>query len=105
MEKEKEYFQKLLGIIWTKIYERFKTINAAFRFFDSNYDQKVSFNEFAQGIEYMRLKLSYEDIWKIYKFMDTNGDGHIGYDEFTQLCEEKWRNLDPFEAYKNHVET
>lgn len=44
----------------------------------------------------MRLKISYEDIWKIYKYMDTNGDGHIGYVEFTQLCEEKWRNIDPF---------
>jgi hypothetical protein len=31
----------------------------------------------------MRLKISYEDIWKIYKYMDTNGDGHIGYIEFT----------------------
>ena len=59
----------------------------------------MTFNEFAQGLEYMRLKLSYDDIWKIYRYMDTNGDGHIGYDEFTQLCEEKWRNIDPFAAF------
>lgn len=72
----------MLSIIWSKIYERFPNINAAFRFFDSNYDQAISFNEFAQGIEYLRVKLSYEDIWKIYRYMDTNGDGQIGYSEF-----------------------
>jgi hypothetical protein len=35
--------------------------------------------------------------------MDTNGDGHIGYDEFCQLCEERWRKIDPFEAFQKHV--
>ena len=35
--------------------------------------------------------------------MDTNGDGSIGYTEFCQLCEEKWRNIDPFEAYQVHI--
>ena len=78
-DSEKQHFTEILRLIWSKIYERFPNINAAFRFFDSDYDQKISFNEFAQGIEYLRVKLSYEDIWRIYRFMDTNGDGHIGY--------------------------
>eukprot|EP00347_Sterkiella_histriomuscorum_P014538 403360494 len=104
VDNEKHTFTQLLSLIWAKIYERFPNINAAFRFFDSNYDQEIHFNEFAQGIEYLRLKLSYEDIWKIYRYMDTNGDGHIGYSEFCQLCEEKWRNIDPFETLQSHKE-
>ena len=36
--------------------------------------------------------------------MDTNGDGHIGYSEFCQLCEEKWRNIDPFEAVQQNIQ-
>ena len=102
--QEKKTFNQLLGMIWAKIYERFPNINAAFRFFDSNLDQEIHFNEFAQGIEYLRLKLPYEDIWKIYRYMDTNGDGHVSYSEFCQLCEEKWRNIDPFETLQNHKE-
>ena len=35
---EKQTFTQLLSMIWAKIYERFPNINAAFRFFDSNYD-------------------------------------------------------------------
>ena len=37
-ELEKQTFTDLLKLIWSKIYERFPNINAAFRFFDSNYD-------------------------------------------------------------------
>ena len=82
IDNESKHFKKLLGIIWSKIYERFPNINHAFRFFDCDYNQSVSFNEFVQGLEYLRIKFSYEDIKKIFKYMDTNGDGHIGYDEF-----------------------
>ena len=82
MEEKKE-FTTLLSMIWAKIYERFPNINAAFRFFDSDYDQRITFNEFSMGLEYLRMKIACEDIWKVYRYMDTNGDGHIGYDEFT----------------------
>jgi hypothetical protein len=37
-DEEKQNFTELLSMIWSKIYERFKNINAAFRFFDSDYD-------------------------------------------------------------------
>ena len=35
-------------------------------------------------------------MWKVYKHLDKNGDGTIGYNEFCELCEERWRGLDPF---------
>ena len=37
LDKDKEKFTKLMGLLWSKIYERFPSINAAFRFFDSDY--------------------------------------------------------------------
>ena len=46
-DEEKAVFTEILSMIWSKIHERFSGINAAFRFFDSNYDQKITFNEFA----------------------------------------------------------
>lgn len=36
--EEKEHFNTLLSMVWSKLHERFPSINAAFRFFDSNYD-------------------------------------------------------------------
>ena len=94
----------MLQVIGSKINERFTSINAAFRFFDADYNQKITFNEFAQGIEYLRVKMSYEDIWKIYRYLDSNGDGEISYAEFCQLCEEKWRKIDPFESFVQNAQ-
>ena len=53
-------------------------------------------NEFAQAIDFLRLKFSFEDITLLFRYLDTDGEGTIGYDEFTMLCEEKWRGIDPF---------
>lgn len=50
-------------------------------------------NEFAQAIEHMRLKISFEDIKILFAYMDTKGTGEIGYDQFTMLIEERWRGL------------
>ncbi len=36
-DEYKVHFRKLMELMWNKIYERFPTINAAFRFFDSDY--------------------------------------------------------------------
>jgi len=43
---EVRQLKNLLSIIYTKIIERFPSISHAFRFFDTDYNQRVSFNEF-----------------------------------------------------------
>ena len=54
-------------------------------------------NEFANVIDYLRLKLSFDDIQKLYRFLDRNGSGDIGYNEMLLLKDENWRNLkDPY---------
>lgn len=72
---------------------------------DSDHSQSISINEFAQAIEHMRLKLSFDDIKKLFAYMDKSGDGDIGYDEFTLLLEERWRGIDPIDLHKANLKT
>lgn len=46
----------------------------------------------------MKIKLLSEDIDKIFTYLDKNKDGYICYQEFCGLCEEKRRDIDPFEG-------
>ena len=91
---------KLLGLVSNKIYERFENLRIAFRYFDTDHNLAISLTEFAQAIEFLRIKISFEDVQKLFQYMDTQGKGEISYDEFTLLTEEKWRKLDPFSHYK-----
>mmetsp|Transcript_23745 Transcript_23745/g.31784 ORF Transcript_23745/g.31784 Transcript_23745/m.31784 type:complete len:100 (+) Transcript_23745:531-830(+) len=75
----------------------------AFRYIDTDHSQSISINEFAQAIDFFRMKLSFEDISKIYRFMDTDGDGEIGFDEFTFLSEERWKAVDAYKKYLDGV--
>ncbi len=51
-----------------------------------------------QGLEQLRVKLSYEDSLMVFRYLDSNGNGYICFREFCSLCEEKWRNADPYET-------
>jgi hypothetical protein len=51
-------------------------------------------------VEYLRVKISQEDLRQIYGYLDKDGKGNIGYNEFCELCEERWTNLDPYKHHK-----
>ena len=57
-----KHLLKLLTLVSSKINERFRNMREAFRYIDTDHSQSISINEFAQAIEYFRLKLSFEDI-------------------------------------------
>ena len=92
---EEKHLIKLLAIVSDKINERFINLQQCFRFLDMNHSQSISINEFAQAIEQLRLKLSFDDIKLLFNYMDKSKSGEIGYDEFTLLLEERWRGIDP----------
>ena len=97
MAADEQRLIKLLTLVGDKLNERFPTFQAAFRFFDADHSQSISMNEFANVIDYLRLKLSFDDIQKLYRFLDRNGSGDIGYNEMLLLKDENWRNLkDPY---------
>lgn len=77
-----------------KINERFKNLLTAFRYFDGDHQLSLTLNEFAQGIEHLRIKLSFDYVKKVFRYLDTDGDGEISYNEFKLLDEENWRKMD-----------
>lgn len=46
----------MLDLLWIKLEERFKTIGAAYRYFDKNYNNRVSFGEFQKALDHLRIK-------------------------------------------------
>ena len=94
-DEEKKYLLRLLAIVSDKIRERFVNLQTCFRFLDTDKSQELTLNEFAQAIDHMRLKISFNDIKKLFNYIDKNGNGKITYEEFTLLLEERWRGIDP----------
>lgn len=89
----------MLALVSSKIYERFKDLLTAFRYFDTDHTMSLSLNEFAQGIEYLRIKIGFDDVKKLYNFLDKDLSGVISYGEFKLLSEENWRRFDPIVRY------
>jgi len=58
---------------------------------------KISFSEFSLAVERLFLKISPENLSSIFKYLDKNQDRFIDYTEFCRLCEEKRRDIDPFD--------
>ena len=58
---------------------------------------KISKNDFIFALESLKVKLTSADIGLVFEYLDKNKDGYISYSEFCYLCEEKRRNIDPFE--------
>lgn len=58
---EETRLKRNLELIWLRIDERFSSFSAAFRFFDMNFNNRVSFNEFSQGIETLKVKITLKE--------------------------------------------
>lgn len=95
-DKER-HLQQLLQLVSDKIRERFVNLKACFRFLDTDHTQSISLNEWAQGMDHMRLRISFEDIKTLFNYLDREGTGKLGYQNFTYLLEERWRGIDPIE--------
>lgn len=48
--------KKMLDLLWIKLDERFKTMADAYRYFDRNYNNRVSFGEFQKALDHLRIK-------------------------------------------------
>jgi len=94
LEFEKRQFMKVLALISDKINERFKNILTAFRNFDSDHGLNLTLNEFAQGIDHLRIKISFDYVKKVFNYLDSDNDGEITFKDFRALDEENWRKID-----------
>ena len=76
---EEKQLMKVLALISTKINERFKNLLTAFRYFDTDHLLTLTLNEFAQGIEHLRIKISFENVKKVFNYIDQAGEGEITF--------------------------
>lgn len=67
---------------------------SAFRFFDTDHQLHISLNEFAQGIEYLRVKIGFDMIKDVFSYLDDKNTGQISYSEFSRLSEENLSKKD-----------
>ena len=86
---------RILDLLWIKIAERFPSIHEAYRYFDVNFNNRVSFNEFQKGLDNMRIKFQVSQMSDIFQYLDRGDKGYISYGDFCELAEEKRRHLDP----------
>ena len=86
--------KRILDFIWIKISDRFKGMAEAYRFFDVNFNNRVSFNEFQKGLDHMRIKFQLNELDIVFKYLDKGNKKYISYNDFCELSEEKRRNLD-----------
>ena len=75
--KDKD-FAELLQLVSDKIKERFSSFQHFFRVIDTDHSQSISINEFCQAVEFMRLKISFDDVKKLFQYMDKNNNGIRG---------------------------
>lgn len=98
----------MLDLLWIKINERFRTIAESYRYFDVNFNNRVSFNEFQKGLDHLRIKFQVNIVDAMFKYLDQGQKGYISYQDFCELAEEKRRNIDAFDyeeqqrAHKEH---
>lgn len=67
---EDSRLKRNLELIWLRIDERFPSIANAFRFFDMNFNNRVSFNEFSQGIETLKVKITLKEQMECFNYLD-----------------------------------
>lgn len=95
LAKDELHLRRMLDFVWTRIQERFKNFSPAFRFFDLNFNNRVSFNEFILGMENLKVKLGSRDLLLIFNYLDKTSKGFIDYNDFCGLSEERRNNIDP----------
>ena len=69
----------------------------AYRYFDVNFNNRVSFNEFQKGLDHLKIKFQVNQVDAMFKYLDRDQKGYISFGDFSELCEEKRRQLDPFD--------
>ena len=48
--------KKLLDFLWIKVSEKFRGLAEAYRFFDVNFNNRVSYNEFQKALDHLQVK-------------------------------------------------
>ena len=67
---DENLLRRNLEVLWSRVSDRFKTLSAAFRFFDVNFNNEITFNEFTRSLEAIKLKIPVREQQMVFKFLD-----------------------------------
>jgi Ca2+-binding EF-hand superfamily protein len=95
--------QECMKTLSQKIGNRFKKFSLAFRFFDQHSTGKLTLADFTYGLDQLMVKFTRQQIGELFKRLDVDGDGYLNYQDFCELCEERIRDIDPFDAILQSV--
>lgn len=70
----------------------------AFRFFDLRSTGKISFADFSYIVDQLSIKFTRHQVQDVFNYLDKDKDGQVTYTDFCELCEERRRQIDPFES-------
>ena len=87
--------KRLLDFLWIKVSEKFRGLAEGYRFFDVNFNNRVSYNEFQKALDHLQVKFQTDQLTAIFEFLDRSNKGYLSYGDFCELAEEKRRGLDP----------
>jgi len=85
------HLDQMLEFIWTKIEEKFSSFSIAFRYFDQENNTTVNKQEFRDGLQRLKVRLSNEDFNSAFSYLDKHRIGYFTYNQFCTLSEEKRR--------------
>lgn len=89
--------EKKLDLLWIKLAEKYSGVADAYRHFDVNYNNRVTFNEFQKALDHLRIKFDMAGVQDLFTVLDKGGKGYVTYQDFTALTEERRRQLDSFD--------
>ena len=77
---------RIVEMIHIKIEEKFKNYREAFRRFNVDFNDYISFSEFCKGLESIGISLKLSDYRQVYDLIDENKNGQISYTEFCKIA-------------------
>lgn len=83
--KERAAFVRNRKRLYEAFVEKYGSMRAVFKAFDSDGDGVISFQRFASMVEASEVGLTPDETRSMYAFVDTNGDNAMEFQEFAQM--------------------
>lgn len=85
LEGSEGVLSQIMLYIANKLEDKFSSIHAAFKYFDTNRRDNVSRNQFHTGLDRMNLRITKSQIDQVFDHLDISQNGYIEYVEFEQF--------------------
>lgn len=87
------HLQQLLRRIHQRFEQKFKDYRHAFRSFDVNFDGRIEFQEFVQGLQLCGIAMPLEDYRIVFSVINYDNTADIGFQNFCLINIDKSNNV------------